>query len=227
ATPQKTYGYHRLEILAAFVNGLFLLVLALWISVEAVGRLRRPPEVMGIGMLAVAAGGLAVNLLGALWLHQGHQRSLNVKAAFYHIVGDLLGSIGAVVAGLLILLFDWRLADPLLAIAIAVIIAVGAVRVVRDTVDVLLEATPAHLDLDRIRAALYEIPGVNDVHDLHAWTITSGMYALSCHCVVASDALTNCTMEAIRGLLHERFGLAHHTIQLETRRAAWCTGEHA
>jgi cobalt-zinc-cadmium efflux system protein len=222
ATAEKTYGYHRLEIIAAFVNGLSLLLLALWIIIEAVGRIREPREVLGGGLLLVAVGGLVVNLIGAAWLHRGHQHSLNVKAAFYHMVGDLLGSIGAIVAGLLILLFRWYLADPILAIVIACIIAVSAIGIVRDTVDVLLEATPAHLDVAEIRAVLQEIPGVLDVHDLHVWTITSGQYALSCHCVVAQDALTVQTSEAIRNLLHERFGFTHQTVQLETCQAEWC-----
>lgn len=178
---------------------------------------------MGGGLLAVAIGGLVVNLVGAMWLHAGHQHSLNVKAAFYHMMGDLLGSIGAITAGLLIVLFRWYLADPLLAIVIAGIIAVSAVGIVRDTVDILLESTPAHLDLGEITEVLRQIPGVLDVHDLHAWTITSGQYALSCHCVVAEDALTVQTSEAIRHLLHDRFGFAHQTVQLETCQADWCT----
>lgn len=227
ATPEKTYGYHRLEILAAFVNGLSLLVLSLWIIVEAVGRIQQPREVMGVGLLVVAVGGLIVNLLGAFWLHQGHQHSLNVKAAFYHIVGDLLGSIGAIVAGVLILLFHWYLADPVLAIVIACIIAVSAIGIVRDTVDVLLEAMPAHLDVVEIRNVLAETAGVLDIHDLHVWTITSGIYALSCHCVVTAEALTAETSEAIRQVLHDRFGFAHQTVQLETCRADWCPVESA
>jgi cobalt-zinc-cadmium efflux system protein len=163
-----------------------------------------------------------VNLTGALWLHRGHQHSLNVKAAFLYVIGDLLGSIGAIVAGVLILLFHWYLADPILTIVIAGIIAVGAVGIVRDTVDVLLEATPSHLDVAEIRTVLMGIPGVMDVHDLHVWTITSGLYALSCHCVVADDALTAQTSEAIRQILHDRFGFAHQTVQLETCKADWC-----
>lgn len=225
ATQEKTYGHHRLEVLAAFVNGLSLLILPLWIIVEAVGRIQHPREVMGVGLLVVAVGGLIVNLLGAFWLHQGHRHSLNVKAAFYHIVGDLLGSIGAIIAGVLILLFHWYLADPVLAIVIACIIAVSAIGIVRDTVDVLLEAMPAHLDVAEIRAVLAKTPVVQDIHDLHVWTITSGIYALSCHCVVNVKALTAETSEAIRHVLHDRFGFAHQTVQLETCRADWCPVE--
>ena len=226
ATPQKTYGYHRLEIIAALLNGITLLALSCWIIVEAIGRIQHPPVVQGIGMLIVAVGGLVVNLIGVSWLHHGHQHSLNVRAAFYHLLGDLLGSVGAVIAGILILTVQWYLADPILAIVIAVLIIISAVGIVRDAVDVLLEATPAHISLDEVRTALAEMPDVEAVHDLHVWTITSGMYALSCHVTVSSCAFTADTLECIRHLLHERFAITHQTIQLETPSMVLCEGEH-
>lgn len=226
ATPEKTFGYHRLEILAAFVNGLSLLLVSLVIVVEALGRLRQPPAVMGGGLLTVAVGGFIVSLLAVLGLRQGHRQSLNVKATFYHMLGDLLGSLGAVLAGLLVWLFHWYLADPVLAIVIAGLIAVSAIGIVRNAVDVLLEATPAHLDTNEIRAVLLRTPGVQNVHNLHVWSITSGLYAVSCHCVVDEGALKAETLDAISYVLHHHFGLVHHTVQLETCRTKWCPLGH-
>ena len=226
ATPQKTYGYYRLEIIAALLNGVTLLALSAWIIFEAIGRIQHPPVVQGIGMLIVAVGGLVVNLIGASWLHHGHEHSLNVRAAFYHLIGDLLGSVGAVIAGILILTVHWYLADPVLAIVIAVLIIISAIGLVREAVDVLLEATPAHISLDEVRAALADMQTVQRVHDLHVWTITSGMYALSCHVTVDPPAFSADTLQNIRHLIHIRFGIAHQTIQLETPNMLLCEDEH-
>jgi cobalt-zinc-cadmium efflux system protein len=216
ATPRKTFGYYRLEILAAFINGVVLLGLSGFIIFDAVRRLREPPEVGGLGLLIIAAGGLVVNLVGAYLLHRGHAHSLNVRAAFYHVLGDALGSLGAVIAGVLIIAFKWYIADPILAIGIALLIIVSALGLVRETVDVLLEATPAHVDCEEIRAAVMGIHGVVGVHDLHIWTITSGMYALSCHVVVHCDNFSCPKLDEIRRLLHDRFDIPHMTIQIET-----------
>lgn len=226
ATPQKTFGFFRLEIIAALLNGVALLALSGWIIFEAIGRIQHPPVVHGFGMLIVAAGGLVVNMIGASWLHHGHKHSLNVRAAFYHLLGDLLGSVGAVIAGILILTVKWYLADPLLAIVIAILIIISAIGIVRDAVNILLEATPAHISLDEVRAALVDIPAVQCVHDLHVWTITSGMYALSCHVTVDQLAFSVDTLEEIRHLIQARFDIAHQTIQLETSSMALCEGEH-
>ena len=220
ATPQKTYGYHRLEILAALFNGVVLLALSVFIIVEAVARIQHPPEVRGLGLLLVAVGGLIVNLAGAYILQHGHAHSLNIRAAFYHILGDLLGSVGAIVAGVLIYFFHWYIADPILAIVISLLIIVGAVALVREATDVLLEATPGHVVIDEVRAALLAVPGVTGIHDLHIWTITSGMYALSCHVVVNPDAFTVQKLEEIRDLLHNHCAIPHQTIQIETDELA-------
>ncbi len=226
ATPQKTYGYHRLEIIAALLNGIVLLALSAWIIFEAIGRLHHPPVVGGVGLLIVALGGVIVNVIGAAWLHQGHQHSLNMRAAFFHIVGDLLGAIGAMLAGILIITARWYIVDPIMAMVTAALIVVSAIGVVRDAVDVLLEATPAHISLDEIRLALAGMPDVERIHDLHVWTITSGMYALSCHVTVDPPAFNADTLESIRQLIHACFGIAHQTIQLETPDMELCEDEH-
>lgn len=220
ATPRNTYGYYRLEILAALFNGLALLALSGYIIYDGIRRLQAPPEVHGLGLLGIAAGGLVVNLIGAIVLHGGHSHSLNVRAAFYHLIGDLLGSLGAVTAGVLILLFGWTIADPILAIGIAALIIISAIRLVREAVDVLLEASPGHVNLDELRAAMQQVPGVVGVHDLHVWTITSGRYALSCHVVVAPDAFTIAKLEELRNLLHDYCHISHQTVQLETEALA-------
>ncbi len=226
ATPQKSYGYHRLEIIAALINGITLLALSAWIIIEAIGRIRNPESVQGFGMLIVATGGLVVNIIGAAWLHGGHKHSVNIRAAFYHVMGDLLGSVGAVIAGILILTCNWYLADPVLAILIAVLIIINAIGVIRETVDILLEATPTHISLDEIRAVIKELPMVEQIHDLHVWTITSGMYALSCHITVADEDFTPQTLDIIRNEIKERFEITHQTLQLETPKTTFHEIEH-
>jgi len=218
--PRRSYGYHRVEILAALFNGVTLLVITVFIIYEAIRRFEQPPAVNGLGLLIIAAGGLVVNLLGAYLLQHGHAHSLNIRAAFIHLLGDALGSLGAVVAGILILILGWTVADPILAIGIAVLIAVSAIGLVSEAVDVLLEATPRHVDTDAVRAALLALPGVVGVHDLHVWTLTTGMYALSCHVVVDCDSFACPTLDTIRRLLHDHFDIPHLTVQLETEELA-------
>jgi len=220
ATPRKTFGYYRIEILAALVNGMVLLALSVFIIVQAIIRLRQPPEVGGLGLLVVALGGLLINCVGAYALHHGHTHSLNVRAAFYHILGDTLGSLGAIAAGVCIFFFHWQRADPLLAIGISLLIIVSAVALVREATDVLLEATPNHLDTDTVRTAILRVAGVENVHDLHIWTITTGLYALSCHVVVHPDAFTVAKLDELRVLLHDCCDIPHQTIQLETHELA-------
>jgi cobalt-zinc-cadmium efflux system protein len=216
ATPRRTFGYYRVEILAALFNGIALLGLAGFILFEAVERIRDPQPVQATGMLLVAIGGLVVNLAGAYLLHAGHAHSLNVRAAFYHVLGDALGSLGAIIAAILILSFGWMTADPIIAILIAVLVIISAVRLVREAADILLEATPRHLDTEALRGELLAIRGVVGVHDFHIWTITSGIYSLSCHVVVEPAAFTAEKLEEVRLVLHDECAIPHQTIQLET-----------
>src|SRR5580765_5703575 len=181
ATSKKTFGYYRLEILAAFVNGIVLVLLSLWIIYEAVGRWQAPPEVRGTALTVIAVGGLVVNIIAAYLLHADHKHDLNIRGAFLHVVGDMLGSVAAITAGLLIVWFGWLWADPLCSILISVIIIGGAWKLISDSVNVLLEGTPTHINLGAVEAAILETEGVGGVHDLHVWTISSGMEALSAH----------------------------------------------
>ena len=218
--PRRSYGYYRVEILAALFNGMTLLAITVYVLIEAIRRIQQPPPVGGLGLLVIASGGLVVNLVGAYLLHRGHEHSLNVRAAFYHLLGDALGSLGAILAGVFILFFGWQIADPILAIGIAALIVVSAVGLVREAVDVLLEATPRHVDTEQLRAALLAFPGVLGVHDLHIWTLTTGLYALSCHVVVDCEHFACVKLEEIRNLLRDRFDIPHMTVQLETKELA-------
>src|SRR6185437_657080 len=181
ATAKKTFGWYRLEILAAFVNGLVLVLLSIWVIYEAIVRWQSPPIVHGSAMTVVAAGGVVANLISAKLLHADREHDLNIRGAWLHIMGDLLGSVAAVVAGVLIITMSWYWADPLTSVVISGIIIVGAIRLVLDSVNILLEGTPAHIDLDSITHSLIELDGVDGVHDLHVWTISSGRDALSVH----------------------------------------------
>lgn len=211
--PERTYGYQRAEILAALANGVALAVACVWIFWEAVQRLRTPTPVASGLMAFVALGGLAVNVVAA-WVLRG-EHDLNVRAAFLHVVGDALGSVGALVAALLIATRGWSWADPLASMVIGVVIVISASRLVLESVNVLMEGTPAHLDPAAIRRCLQEIEGVADVHDLHVWSLSGSRPLLTAHLVTRHGAPPG---RVLRSALHDlevRFGIAHATLQLE------------
>ncbi|UCG86670.1 MAG: cation transporter [Gemmatimonadota bacterium] len=214
ATAEKTFGYLRLEILAALINGTVLIVLAGLIVWQAIGRLMIAPDIEPRIMFGVAALGLVGNAVALRILHAGHMQSLNVRGAYLHVLGDLLGSVGAVTAGAVILLTGWTLADPLISLFIAILILIGAVRLVRESVDVLLEATPPHIDLSEVAAAIAAVPGVTQVHDLHVWTVTSGVVAMSGHAVVCAPEQNQKVLEAVQDRM-EQLGIHHVTLQVE------------
>ncbi len=215
ATEEKTYGYVRLEILAALLNGAFLLVIAAYIVWEAVRRLQRPEPVNAPILIGVASAGLAANVVSALVLHRSAGESLNVRGAYLHVLGDLLGALGAVLAGIIIAATGWFPADPLISFLVAALIVASSWRLLRESVDVLLEAVPAHIDVTEVRVAIAEVPGVTDVHDLHVWTVTSGFFAMSGHAIVRDPAESQRVLEEIHHRMRERFGIRHATIQIE------------
>ncbi len=214
-TPQRTYGYYRAEILAALANGGTLIAISLYIFVEAYYRLWQPPEVLGQAMLAVAVGGLVVNLLSLWLLHGGPEESLNVRGAWLHVLTDTLGSVGAIVAAGLIWAFGWVWADPVASILIGLLVIYSSWHLLAESVSVLLESVPKSMDIDAVLRTIKEVPGVLAVHDLHVWTITSGMDCLSAH-VVIDEGLSHATLlKSVRDALHERFGIDHLTLQIE------------
>jgi cobalt-zinc-cadmium efflux system protein len=215
-SPTKTYGYVRLEILAALVNGAGLLVISVFILKEAWMRFRAPPEVDGPLMMVVASLGLLVNLAGAALLHRHAGESLNVRGAYLHVLGDLLGSIGALTAGALILTKGWMLADPLISVLIASLILLGAWRLVREAADVLLESAPRGLDVEELVEDLRGIEGLEELHDIHVWTLTSGFVAMSGHGVIDDLSMHRAILDEINARLNER-GISHVTFQLEPR----------
>ncbi len=217
APPGRTFGYQRIEILAALANGVALVVVAVLILFEAIERSAEPPAVQGLPMLLIATGGLAVNVIGLMLLARGKDDSLNLRGAWLHLLSDALGSVGAMAAGLAIWLFGWSLADPLASGLISLLVLWSAWSLLRETVDVLLESAPTHLDVDDISNALCGIPGVASVHDLHVWTITSGKISLSCHVSAVDDTPPDNLLGRLQELLRERFGIEHVTIQVEPR----------
>ena len=216
ATPNKTYGYFRLEILAAFVNGVALVVISLWVIYEAYSRWMAPPEILGVGLTAVATGGLFVNLAAAWLLHGDHERDLNFRGAWLHVIGDALGSVAAICAGILILVFGWLWADAMASVAISVIIIYGAWKLIRESVNVLLEGTPSHINLASVEESIRRVENVLDVHDLHVWTITSGMEALSVHIVHDESLEVDVLLRNVRARIYAEYGIEHLTIQMET-----------
>jgi cobalt-zinc-cadmium efflux system protein len=215
ATPDKTYGYMRIEILAALANGATLIIIAAVIIWQAFVRFREPQDVQGFLMLAVAAGGLVVNIIAALLLHSSADHNLNLRGAYLHVLGDLLGSVGAIAAAVIILISGWMPADPLISVLVALLILFGAGRLVRESVVVLLEAVPRHIDANAVNRAIMNIPGVEAVHDLHIWTLTSGVLAMSGHAVIRDPARHQETIGAVHDAMHREFGISHVTIQIE------------
>jgi cobalt-zinc-cadmium efflux system protein len=215
ATPARSFGYRRAEILAALANGVVLVVISLWIFVEAYRRFREPPEILGGWMLAVAAAGLAVNVVGAAILMRGDRGSLNLEAALRHVLADLVASIGVIVAGLTIVLTGWVYADPLVSVLVGLLVLASSWAVLRDSVSILLEATPAGMDANAVGAAMARTPGVFEVHDLHIWTITSGFPALSAHVLVAPGDDCHAIRRVLERGLHDEFGIEHTTLQVD------------
>jgi cobalt-zinc-cadmium efflux system protein len=217
-TAERSFGYLRAEVLSALVNGAALLVVAIFIFVEAAQRIATPPEVRGGIVSAVASGGLAANLVAAWILLRSSHRSINVKGALYHVAGDALGSAGAIVGGLLVLLAGWHWADPLVSIFIGLILVYGALKVVGEATHVLLEGTPSHINIAQLHDDIEAVDRVHGCHDLHTWTITSGYEALSAHVTVTDECPAECVRD-VRGelgaMLKERYGISHVTIQME------------
>jgi cobalt-zinc-cadmium efflux system protein len=215
ATVAHSFGWRRAEILAALANGVGLVVLAAWIAWEAVGRLDDPPSVEGWWVVGVGAAGLVVNAVAARVLHGAAEASLNVRAALRHVLADLLSSAGVVVAGLLVLGPGWERADPVVSLLIALLVLLSAWDVLRESVGVLLEATPRGIDAEAVGTAMASAPGVVEVHDLHIWTITSGFPSLSAHVTVEANADCHAIRRQLEVLLHDRFRLDHTTLQVE------------
>lgn len=215
ATARLSFGWRRAEILAALVNGIALVAIGLWVIVEAAGRLGDAPDVRGGMTLVIGALGLAVNIAAAaiLWRTGGH--SLNVRAALMHVLADLAGSVGVITAAVVIITTGWMPIDPILGLAIGLLVLAGAWRVLRESVAVLLEATPEGIDGDMVGRRMAEVEGVHDVHDLHIWTITSGFPALAAH--VTADPGRDCSelRRVIAAMLAREFGITHTTLQVE------------
>jgi cobalt-zinc-cadmium efflux system protein len=215
ATPQKTFGYYRVEILAALANGVALVMISLAIFYEAYQRLRQPPAVHSGAVLLVGILGLLVNVVCVLLLAPSHKQSLNLRGVFLHIVGDILSSVGAIFAGAVMLATRWYQADPLVSILIGLLILASAWTLVRDTINVLLEGTPVGLAFEEVEQAMREVPGVMAVGDLHLWSLTSGIDALSAHVALEEGADAVRALCDLQDVLRDRFHLEHTTIQLE------------
>ncbi len=215
ATPERSFGYRRAEILAALANGVALVAISIWVFVEAISRLREPTEVLGGPMLAVATLGLAVNAAGAFILSRSGGENLNVEGAMRHVVADALGSVGAMAAAGVIILTDWGYADPLISAAIGVLILASSWTLLRDSTNVLLEATPRGLSAEEVGRKMAAADGVTEVHDLHIWTITSGFPALSAHVLVGHDENCHARRRDLEELLVHEFGISHTTLQVD------------
>ena len=215
AEKRRTFGNSRAEILAALANGLGLGVVAIFISVHAIERFMVPREVAGGGVMLVAAGGLVVNLVSLAILEAGRGQSMNVRGAWLHVASDALASVGVLVAGLGIWAFGWMWLDPAVSIGVSVLVLASAWNLVREALDILMEAAPAHLDPEEIRDQLLDVPGVHALHCLHVWTIGSGEVSLSSHLVVDRDREPERLLQEVRERLASRFSIEHTTIQIE------------
>lgn len=214
STPQKSFGYLRWEILAAFLNGGALILISLVIIVESILRLRAPEPIEGGLMLGIAIGGLLVNVAAAMILHPTSQSNMNVRGAYLHVLGDLLASVGVVVAAALIHFTGWLIADPIASLLTTVLILRGAWKLVRESVDILLEGAPPHIDLEAVRVQMEAIPGIESVHDLHVWSVTPRMIAMSAHAIVRDPGSQQHVLEHVHDAMRV-FGISHVTVQLE------------
>jgi cobalt-zinc-cadmium efflux system protein len=217
ATPSRTFGYHRAEIMAALANGTVLVLVSAFIFYEAARRFSALPTVKTPLMMIIAGIGLAANLIGVGLLRRGSRKSINIKAAFWHVAGDTFSSVGVIIAGAIIHFTGWYVVDPIIAIVIGAVILWGAVRIVRESVDILLESVPPHVRIEDVAAAVKKVEGVADMHDIHIWTITSGIYALSAHLSITDQMVSqSCDIiTKVNAVLAASFDITHTTLQLE------------
>lgn len=220
ATNKKTFGFYRLEILAALINGVTLALISLYIIYEAYFRIIHPQPVHGTLMLVIAAIGLVANIVGAVVLMKYRHANLNIRGAFLHIVGDAAVSVGVIIGGIVIVNTGWYLIDPILSILISCVIIYGSWQLLRESVNILLESAPSHIDIDAIAAEIAKIKGVREAYHIHLWTITSGVYALSAHVLIDDQPVSGSRelINEIRALLSQKFNVLHSTIQLECER---------
>ncbi|TVX91975.1 cation diffusion facilitator family transporter [Paenibacillus agilis] len=215
-SPKKTYGFYRFEILAALINGITLVIISGVILWEAYERLINPQEVASLSMMGIAFAGLLANIAAAYVLMRGDiKNNLNMRSAYLHVLGDMLGSIGAIVAGFIMWKFEWYIADPIISIIVAILIILSAWRVTRDSVNVLMEGTPSRLNTEEVSSTLAGISGVTDVHDLHIWTVTSGFDVVSCHLKVKDGTDSYLVLNEALKLLKEKYEIDHATVQIE------------
>jgi cobalt-zinc-cadmium efflux system protein len=218
ATPRKTYGYLRTEILSAMANAVVLLLLTFYILYEAYQRFLNPPEILSGPMLAVAAAGLVVNFISMRLLSSGSSESLNLKGAYFEVLADMLGSLGVILAALVVMFTGWTLADPLIGAGIGLFIVPRTWSLLSQATHILMEGVPAEVDISLLENALKDIPGVTAVHDIHVWTITSGLDSMSGHIVIGEGIDSHTVLRAAKTVLEERFHLQHVTIQIEDQR---------
>ncbi|MGC5030638.1 cation diffusion facilitator family transporter [Micromonospora sp. DT229] len=224
---QRTFGLYRMEVLAALANAVLLFGVAVYVVVEAVRRFEEPPQVLVGPMLTVAVAGLLANIVAFLLLRSGSKESLNVRGAYLEVLGDLLASVGVIVAAVVIALTDWWYADPIIAVAVGVFILPRTLKLGRAALRVLVQAAPPHLDITEVRAELRGVEGVVDVHDLHVWTLTSGMEVASAHLKLTAGADLGQVLSTARQVLHDRFEIEHATLQVEPQGADdVCHGAH-
>ena len=216
ATAESTYGYHRAEILAALFNGLALWLIVGVIFAAAYSRIVSPPTVESFGMIVVAVIGLLVNIVAGLILYDPHEHNLNLHGAFIHVISDAIGSVGAIIAGAVMLFTDWYLADPLISIFIGLLILYSSWSLIKDSLSILMQAVPKGIRLEEVQTTIEAVQGVMKVHDLHIWAVTSGIFTLSAHAVVQNHGDLHEVLNGIEYTLKARYGIEHTTIQLET-----------
>ncbi len=215
ATPERTYGYYRFEILAALTNAVVLIGISLYILYEAYERFKNPPEVQSAGMLIIAAVGLVINIFGMYILRSGSKENLNMKGAYFEVLSDMLTSIGVIIAGIIMLTTGWYYADPLISAGIGLFILPRTWTLLKESVGVLLEGTPTDVNLENLRESLTKIEGVAGIHDLHVWSLTSGVNAMSVHAVLMSDDQHDAVMKRVHDFVTKNFKISHVTVQTE------------
>ena len=221
-SPTKTYGYFRFEVVAAFINGVLLVLIAFWVFSEAFSRMRHPAEVKSIPMLCIAVFGLLINLSGIFLLHRAGRANLNIRGALFHIIGDAAGSVGAIAAAIVMSLTGWMFFDPLVSVLIGLLIIYSAWRLLWDVVNILMQGVPSYIDLEAIRTAMLSVDGVIGLCDLHIWSLTSQLDMLSAHVVVEDMARNKEILQALTCLIHDKFGINHVTFQIEDEAVGTC-----